>query len=309
MEALDSISILYQTLTEKRFYNRENMPIDFLSYTKLQDYQRKSKGDEDSVVTPILIKILEALGYVTGVNIIQQGAKGGDKPDFRTFTNNLFILDTKSTGIPISPTLSNISETPSSQIARYLKAFEGYKFGILFNLISFEFYERGFDINGNLVVKHLPERQINIPSIFNNIKQGIFSGKDYENYLWFFDTFRYREILKSQYIDEIKSRVKEDLIKSDKELLKATIYNSLNAINLDIKNQVEKIMEDSYEWEQLDFEIQKIKLEFKIRNMEDEKKVLQEEFIKQASQLIIMTLIINFTKLRILLLKRKVLLI
>ncbi|NUM40133.1 MAG: N-6 DNA methylase [Leptospiraceae bacterium] len=287
----DFLNSIIRILKEDRFRSKENKPVNFTEYAILTDYNRKYKGDEDSVVTPILLKILDLLGYKSGVNLIQQGTKGGDKPDFRTFRNNLFLLDAKSTGIEIKPISSNTTETSYNQISRYLRSFEGYKYGILYNLVSIEFYLRDYDINGNFVIKHLPKK-INFINLYNQFHQDDFSGEDYENFLWFIENFKYHEIDRSQFTEEIKTRQKEDLIKPDKDLLKATIYNTLSAINVDIKNQVERITKDSYDWEQLHSELQKISFEFKIRNEEDQESILLEEFVKQASYVLLIKLIL-----------------
>ncbi|EMY77887.1 N-6 DNA Methylase [Leptospira weilii serovar Ranarum str. ICFT] len=292
MSAKASLTLLVKILQEDRFFDKSGQKIDFLKYVTLRDFERKTKGDEDTVVTPLLLKILDFLGYKSGVNIIQQDFKGGDKPDFRTFKTNLFILDAKSTGVTIEPTSSNTSETPSTQISRYLRTFEGYKYGILFNLKKFEFYVKQYDENGNLQIQHVQDKSIDLVELYNTAKDSVFTGDVFDNFIWFYETFQFREISKDSYINEIKNREKIDLIKPDKDLLKATIYNSLYSIRNDIENQISNLAKDSYEFEQLEFELEKIKYELKIRDEDEKERILLEEFVKQASYVLLIKLIL-----------------
>lgn len=292
MSVKTALSLLFKVLNEDRFFDSSNRKIDFRQYIALKDFERKTKGDEDTVVTPILLKVLDSLGYKSGVNIIQQAAKGGDKPDFRTFTTNLFILDAKSTGVIIEPTYSNTTETPSTQIARYLRTFEGYKYGILFNLGKFEFYVRDIDKNGSLEIRHLKDKAIDVLDLYRKYELQDYASDSFEKFSWFFETFKYREISKDSYINEIKNRDKIDLIKPDKELLKATIYKSLTSIRLDIEKQIASLSKDTYEYEQLEFELEKIKYELKIRDQDEKESILLEEFIKQASYVLLIKLIL-----------------
>ncbi|TSA32065.1 MAG: hypothetical protein D4R64_16820, partial [Porphyromonadaceae bacterium] len=81
---------------EGRFRNNKGQKVSFFEYCKLGDFEREHKGDEDIVVTPILLELLKILDFRSGVNILQQVIKDGDKPDFRTCETNKFILDAKS---------------------------------------------------------------------------------------------------------------------------------------------------------------------------------------------------------------------
>mgnify|MGYP001575681343 CR=1 FL=1 len=77
---------------EDRFRNNKGQKVSFSEYCILRDFERENKGDEDIVVTPILLEILRHFDFRSGVNILQQVIKDGDKPDFRTLETNKFIL-------------------------------------------------------------------------------------------------------------------------------------------------------------------------------------------------------------------------
>ena len=145
------LSKIIESLQKDRYRNKSNEKVDFRTYCSLKDNQRKYTGDEDTIVTPILLEILSVFGYNSSLNIIQQVEKKGDKPDFRTLTTNLFILDAKSTNTDIT-NKGNNTKTPVNQISRYLISFKGYEYGILFNLVQFEFFKRDYLDDGSIKI-------------------------------------------------------------------------------------------------------------------------------------------------------------
>ena len=152
---------ILQILQKDRYKDRNNNKVSFKEYCSLKDYQRHHPGDEDIIVTPVLLSILEILGYKSSINILQQVEEKGDKPDFRTLKTNLFVLDAKSTNSDISHK-GNTLKTPYNQISRYLINLKGYSYGILFNLIKFEFFQRIYEPDGTITVVLLKDKTLNL---------------------------------------------------------------------------------------------------------------------------------------------------
>jgi len=283
---------IFQILQKDRYRNTKNESVSYSEYLLLKDNQRKYSGDEDTIVTPILLDILSAFGYHSGVNIIQQAEKKGDKPDFRTLATNLFILDAKSTNTDISNKGNNL-KTPYNQISRYLASFKGYEFGILFNLTKFEFYKRFYDSDGTIKTKLLNDKTLNLNALLNLYLTGEFEeSKDYKIFKWFVDTFYYTEIKKDQYIDIIKNRKPEELIVPDKDFLREIVYSLINKIRSEIRRQVDDFDEDGDEMLRLNHELKNIAKELNILEGESEREISLEEFIKQASYVVLLKIVL-----------------
>ncbi len=277
-------------LKEERFKNINGEKVSFATYCLLKEFQRENKGDEDIVVTPVVVEILKALGYRSGVNILQQDIKDGDKPDFRTTETNKFILDVKSTGVD----LVNKRDEKSAygQIERYLTNFKGYEYGILFNLQRFEFYQR-LNIGDAISVKHLPEKTINLVNLLSRLdddKQE--DSKDFENFKWFCDSFRYQHITPEQYLEIIKNRKREDLIIPDKKYLKQLVYGLAIRIQDNVKRQLSPMLDDLDYHIHLKYELEKILQEIKPETEENKYAIAAEELVKQISYVILLRFIL-----------------
>lgn len=290
---LKVLSEIFKILKQNRFKDINGRTINYLEYCKLNDYKR---GDEDTVVTPILIEILDLLFYQSGINLIQQDEQGGDIPDFRTNESNLFILDAKSTGVDIvSWKISSTFESPYQQISRYLKGFKGYRHGILFNLIKFEFFERYYE-NDLITVKRLEHRTLNLFNLFilheQNDLDKLENSKDYENFRWFIDTFSYKKLKPEDYKEIIKNQNKQDLIVPDNKYLENIIYNLLEKIQNDIRDQISSIDEDSGEWHDIKFSLMRIENEIKIPQNTEKEKAILDEFVNQSSYVLLIKIIL-----------------
>lgn len=277
-------------LKEERFKNINGEKVSFATYCLLKEFQRENKGDEDIVVTPVVVEILKALGYRSGVNILQQDIKDGDKPDFRTTETNKFILDVKSTGVD----LVNKRDEKSAygQIKRYLTNFKGYEYGILFNLQKFEFYQR-LNIGDAISVKHLPEKTINLVNLLSFLddnKQE--ESKDFDNFKWFCDNFRYQYITPEQYLEIIKNRKREDLIIPDKKYLKQLVYGLAIKIQDNVKRQLSPMLDDLDYHIHLKYELEKILQEIKPETDKSKYEIAAEELVKQISYVILLRFIL-----------------
>ncbi|MBN3036175.1 MAG: N-6 DNA methylase [Bacteroidales bacterium] len=263
----------------------------FIEYCGLHDYERKHKGDEDIVVTPVLLEILKLLGFRSGINILQQDIKEGDKPDFRTLETNKFILDAKSTGVDVTSRRDDKSAV--KQIERYLKTFKGYEYGILFNLQRFEFFER-YNDQDNIRIKHLEDRSVRLDRLLEipDDDRSLNESSDFRNFKWFFETFRYREIKPEEYIELIKNRKKEDLITPDKKFLKQLVYGLVHRIQDNIGRQIRPMSEDLDHHIQLKFELDKIIHEISISDEEDKYSLAIDELVKQISYVILLRFIL-----------------
>ena len=275
---------------EGRFRNNKSQKVTYHKYCLLRDFERENKGDEDIVVTPILLEFLKTFDFRSGVNILQQGIKDGDKPDFRTLETNKFILDAKSTGVDIITDSGEKSAV--GQIKRYLDSFKGFEYGILFNLRRFEFFKRQNE-KDIIKVKHLEERSINLVELLNALAENRVEGtKDFENFKWFYDNFKYEKIKPEEYIELIKNRQKEDLIIPDKKFLKTLVYGLVSKIQDNIRNQLLPMAKDLNHHIQLKYELDKIIREINVSEEEDKYRVATEELIKQISYVVLLRFIL-----------------
>ncbi len=289
----DYIAILKKLstiLNEERFRSMNGTKISYAEYCQLKDYQREAKGDEDIVVTPVLIEILKIFGYRSGINILQQDVKDGDKPDFRTLETNKFILDAKSTGVDL--TSRREEKSAFRQIERYLTNFKGYEYGILFNLQGFEFFQR-INIEDSVRVKHIPERSISLVNLITCLEEGSLEGsKDFDNFRWFFDQFRFQPIAPEDYLEIIKNRKKEDLIIPDKKYLKQLVYGLAVRIQENVKKQLVLMLTDLDYHIHLKYELDKILQEINPENEENKYAIAAEELVKQISYVILVRFIL-----------------
>lgn len=289
----DYIAILKKIstiLNEERFRSVNGTKISYAEYCQLKDYQREAKGDEDIVVTPVLIEILKILGYRSGVNILQQDVKDGDKPDFRTTETNRFILDAKSTGVDL--TSRREEKSAFRQIERYLTNFKGYEYGILFNLQRFEFFQR-INIGDSVRVKHIPERSINLVNLISYLEEGsLESNGNFENFKWFFDQFRFQQITPEEYLEIIKNRKKEDLIIPDKKYLKQLVYGLAIRIQDNVEKQLAPMLTDLAYHIHLKYELDKILQEINPENEDNKYDIAAEELVKQISYVILLRFIL-----------------
>jgi len=279
---------IINVLQQNRYKDKSNKTINYKEYCNLKDHQRKHTCDEDIIVTPVLISILKVLGYESSINIIQQVEKSGDKPDFRTIKTNLFILDAKSTNADIT-NRGNNPRTPFNQITRYLTSLKGYEYGILFNLVQLEFFQRTYEEDGSIKVKLLSNRTLNFLRLIELYeKDDLDSSRIYETFKWFVDTFAYREISVSEYVEIIKNRKIEELVVPDKDFLRGIVYDLINKIRREIKSQVDEFEPDSDETLRLKHELKNIARELNIAEGEDDQEIALEEFIKQASYVVLL---------------------
>lgn len=275
---------------EDRFRNIKNQKVSYFEYCRLRDFERENKGDEDIVVTPILLEILKLFDFRSGINILQQDIKDGDKPDFRTLETNKFILDAKSTGVDIITRRDEKSAV--IQIERYLKSFKGYEYGILFNLQRFEFFQR-YNENDVIKIKHIEERSIKIVDLLKSIDENRAEGsRDFENFKWFFDNFRFEKIKPEEYIELIKNRQKEDLISPDKKFLKQLVYGLVHKIQENIGQQIIPMSKDLNHHIQLKYELDKIIHEINLSDEDDKYIIATEELVKQISYVILLRFIL-----------------
>jgi adenine-specific DNA-methyltransferase len=275
---------------EDRFRNSKGQKISYFEYCQLDDFQRENRGDEDIVVTPILLEILKIFNYSSGVNILQQDIKEGDKPDFRTLETNKFILDAKSTGVDIISRRDDKSAI--KQIERYLQSFKGYEYGILFNLLRFEFFQR-YNENDTIKIKPFESRSINFVELLKNTDEGsLEETKDFENFKWFYDNFRFNKIKPEEYVELIKSRRKEDLISPDKKFLKQLVYGLVDKIQENIRKQITPMLKDLNHHIQLKYELDKIIHEIKLNEEEDKYEIATDELVKQISYVILLRFIL-----------------
>jgi adenine-specific DNA-methyltransferase len=281
---------LSAVLTEERFRTVNGAKVTYTEYCQLKDFQRENKGDEDIVVTPVLIEILKILGYRSGVNILQQDVKDGDKPDFRTIETNKFILDAKSTGVDL--TGRRDEKSAFRQIERYLTNFKGYEYGILFNLQRFEFFQR-INIEDSVRVKHIPERSINLVNLIAGHEEDSSEGsKDFDNFKWFCDQFRFQHITPEEYLEIIKNRKKEDLIIPDKKYLKQLVYGLAIRIQQNVQRQLAPMLADLDYHIHLKYELDKILQEINPENEENKYTIAAEELVKQISYVILLRFIL-----------------
>jgi len=287
LEVLKKISAI---LGEERFRNLKKDKVSFVEYCELRDFQRETKGDEDTVVSPLLIKILELLGYRSGVNLLQQDFKDGDKPDFRTTETNKFILDAKSTGVDI--TKKTDDKSAFRQIERYLRTFKGYEYGILFNLQKFEFYQRVY-YQDSIRVEHLADKTINLVKLIKDFNSDQLNfSKDFDNFKWFYETFRFQLIKPEQYVELIKNRKKEDLISPDKKYLKQLVYGLAVKIQENVKKQLSPMLRDLDYHIHLKYELDKILQEINPENEDIKYEIAAEELVKQISYVILLRFIL-----------------
>lgn len=287
---IEIIKKIKSVLFEDRFRDKNNQSVTYNEYCHLKEYQRKNKGDEDIVVTPILLEILKIFDYISGVNILQQDIREGDKPDFRTVETNKFILDAKSTGVNINT--SSDEKSATAQIYRYLQTFKGYEYGILFNLIKFEFFQR-FNERDVIRIKPVESRSINLAELIKNIDENRIEGtKDFENFKWFYDNFRFNKIKPDEYIERIKNRQKEDLIAPDKKFLKQLVYSLVGKIQENISKQISPMLNDLNHHIQLKYELDKIIREIKLKEEEDKYKIAADELVKQISYVILLRFVL-----------------
>ncbi|MDP1623647.1 MAG: N-6 DNA methylase [Bacteroidales bacterium] len=277
-------------LSEDRFVNVKGHKVSYDDYCKLRDYEREHKGDEDIVVTPILLEILKFFDYKSGINILQQVSQDGDKPDFRTTETNKFILDAKSTGTEIKN--EGDSKSAVNQIKRYLESFKGYEYGILFNLHRFEFFIRTTE-NDLIRVRHLADRTINLVKLIHDFSGNIHGGtKDYENFTWFYNNFKFETIQPEEYIELIKNRHKEDLITPDKKFLKKLVYGLVDKIQENIRRQILPMSKDLNHHIQLRYELDKLSREINLSEGENRYLVATEELVKQISYVVLLRFIL-----------------
>jgi adenine-specific DNA-methyltransferase len=289
----DYTSILVKTcavLKEERFRNFNSEKVSFSEYCQLKDFQRENKGDEDIVVTPVLIEILKILGYRSGVNILQQDVKDGDKPDFRTIETNKFILDAKSTGVDLTGRRDD--KSAFRQIERYLTNFKGYEYGILFNLQRFEFFQRT-NIGDSIRMNHLPEKAINLVNLITYLEENKLEGcNDFENFKWFYDQFGFQHIKPEEFVEIIKNRKREDLIIPDKKFLKQLVYGLAIRIQGNIKRQLSPMLNDLDYHIHLKYELDKILQEINPETEEGKYDIAAEELVKQISYVILLRFIL-----------------
>jgi type I restriction-modification system DNA methylase subunit len=289
----DYISILKRiraVLEEDRFRDVNGVKVSFFEYSQLRDFQRENRGDEDIVVTPILVEILKILDYRSGVNLLQQDVKDGDKPDFRTLETNKFILDAKSTGVPL--TAKRDSKSAINQIARYLSTFKGYEYGILFNLQRFEFFQR-INVLDKIKTKHLADRTINLVKLLINFDEDrLNETNDFENFKWFYDQFKFQHINPEDYVEIIKNRKTEDLIIPDKKYLKKLVYGLALRIQNNIKGQLSPMLNDLEYHIHLKYELDKILQEINPESGENAYGIAAEELVKQISYVILLRFIL-----------------
>ncbi len=289
----DYVSVLKKTikvLNEERFKNVNGEKIPYAEYCLLKDFQRENKGDEDIVVTPIVVEILKAFGYRSGVNILQQDIKDGDKPDFRTTETNKFILDVKSTGVDL--TNKRDDKSAYRQIERYLTNFKGYEYGILFNLQRFEFFQR-LNVGDAITVKHLQEKTINLVNLISDLEEDQLEGSnDFENFKWLCDQFRFQHITPEEYLEIIKNRKKEDLIIPDKKYLKQLVYGLAIRIQDNVKRQLSPMLDDLEYHIHLKYELEKILQEINPQDEENKYNIAVEELVKQISYVILLRFIL-----------------
>ncbi|MCH7974881.1 MAG: hypothetical protein IH949_13555 [Bacteroidetes bacterium] len=176
------LSNIIESFLKDRYRNAKNKKVSYKEYCNLKDKQKQYSGDEDIIVTPVLLDILRILGYESSINIIQQVEKKGDKPDFRTIKTNLFILDAKSTNMDISSKGKNL-KTPFNQITRYLISLKGYEYGILFNLVKFEFFKRVYSEDGSIKVELMNDKTLNLLRL-NELYENdeLETSKEYETF-------------------------------------------------------------------------------------------------------------------------------
>ena len=283
---------VFDALNKDRYRNDKKKKVSFGDYCKLKDNQRQYSGDEDIIVTPVLLDILKVLGYESGVNIIQQVEKSGDKPDFRTIKTNLFILDAKTTNIDIT-NKGTSAKTPVSQITRYLSTLKGYEYGILFNLTKFEFFQRFYSDDGSIKVKLLNDKTLNLFKLIDlKEKDELEGAKEYDNFKWFLDTFIFREISREEYIEIIKNRSIEELVVPDKEFLREIIYNLINQIRREVKRQVDNFDKASDEKLRLEHELVNIARELNIAEGENEEEIALNEFVNHASYVVLLKIVL-----------------
>lgn len=289
----DYISILKRLkaiLEEDRFRNVKGEKLSFFEYCQLRDFQRENRGDEDIVVTPVLIEILKLLDYRSGVNLLQQDIKDGDKPDFRTLETNKFILDAKSTGVPL--TAKRDPKSAINQIERYLSTFKGYEYGILFNLQRFEFFQR-INVQDKIKTKHLAERTINLDKLLVNFDEDrLEETNDFDNFKWFYDQFKFRHIKPEDYVEIIKNRKTQDLIIPDKKYLKKLVYGLAIRIQDNIKGQLSPMLNDLEYHIHLKYELDKILQEINPETDENKYGIAAEELVKQISYVILLRFIL-----------------
>ncbi|MBM3435507.1 MAG: hypothetical protein FJY07_04715 [Bacteroidetes bacterium] len=284
------IKKIKSVLDEDRFRDIKGQRVSYPEYCQLREYQRKNKGDEDIVVTPVLLEILKVFGYYSGVNILQQDIKEGDKPDFRTLETNKFILDAKSTGVDIVTNRDDKSAV--KQIDRYLQTFRGYEYGILFNLLRFEFFQR-YNENDLIKIKAVESRSINLIVLIKSFDENRFEGTmDYENFKWFYDNFSFKKIKPEEYVELIKNRRKEDLITPDKKFLKQLVYGLVGKIQDNVARQINPMLKDLNHHIQLKYELDKIIHEIKLKEEEDKYKIAADELVKQISYVILLRFVL-----------------
>ncbi len=277
-------------LSEDRFVSAKGQKVSYEDYCKLRDYERKHKGDEDIVVTPILLEILKLFDFKSGINILQQVSQDGDKPDFRTTETNKFILDAKSTGTEIKN--ESDSKSAVNQIRRYLESFKGYQYGILFNLQRFEFFERRTE-NDLIRVMHLEDRSINLLKLIQAFTaNGHNETTDYVNFKWFYENFKFAEVKPEEYIETIKNRQKDDLIAPDKKFLKKLVYGLADQIQENIRRQIFPMSKDLTHHIQLRYELDKLIREINVSEEEDKYTIAAEELVKQVSYVILLRFIL-----------------
>lgn len=283
---------IIDALKQDRYKNKSNKKVNYKDYCGLKDHQREFSGDEDIIVTPVLIEILAILGYKSSINIIQQVEKKGDKPDFRTVKSNLFVLDAKSTNADIS-NRGTSHKTPFNQIERYLITLKGYQYGVLFNLVKFEFFQRIYKDDGTIKVKLLSDKTVNLLKLLELYETvNLESSKEFETFKWFIDTFSFREISRDEYVEIIKNRSLEELIVPDKDFLREIIYDLINKIRHEVKRQIDDFEQGSDEMLKLNHELKNIAKELRISEGEDEREIALEEFIKQASYVVLLKIVL-----------------
>ncbi|MCX6252069.1 MAG: N-6 DNA methylase [Bacteroidetes bacterium] len=291
MNSYDSIlKKISSVISEGRFRNNKGQKVTYAEYCLLRDFEREYKGDEDIVVTPILLEFLKIFDFKSGVNILQQGIKEGDKPDFRTLETNKFILDAKSTGVDI--VYDRDEKSAVQQIKRYLESFKGYEYGILFNLRRFEFFQRQNEKDW-IKVKHLEDRSINLVELLKTVAENSAEGtRDFENFKWVYDNFRFRKIKPEEYIELIKNRQKEDLIIPDKKFLNTLVYGLVRKIQDNVRNQVMPMTKDLNHHIQLKYELDKLIREINLSEEEDKYAIAANELVKQISYVILLRFIL-----------------
>ena len=102
----------------------------------------------------------------------------------------------------------------------------------------------------------------------------------------------YREISKDEFITIIKNRKTEELIVPDKEFLREIVYDLINKIRREVKRQVDDFDEDSDEMIRLNHELQQIAGELNIVSNEENREITTEEFVNQASYVVLLKLVL-----------------